>query len=296
MRLTEMPPQIASVVRDGSFAGLGFITHHTADMLVFIEDHKYLSALLAAENVTCVITTPELMANIPDHFGCAVSESPRMSFYQFHNYLATETSFYWQEFGTSIDPTATIHPRAYVAEKNVRIGAGTIIEAGVNVLERSIIGANVILRAGVTIGSQGFEFKRISGGILPVAHAGGVQIGDRVEIQANSAISRSVFGGYTTIGADTKLDNLVHVAHNVSIGQRCLLAAHAMIAGSTTIGDDVWIGPSAAISSEISIGNGASITLGSVVVRDVPAGQRVTGHFAVDHGVFMRFMRWLRKQ
>jgi len=164
----------------------------------------------------------------------------------------------------------------------------------VTVLPHTIIGDEVILRAGSVIGAQGFEFKRIGESILPVAHAGGVRLSDRVEIQANSCVDRSIFGGFTEIGEDTKLDNFVHVAHNVKIGKRCLLAAHAMIAGSVTIGDDVWIGPSAAVSSEITIGDGAYVTLGSVVTRDVAAGQRVTGNFAIDHDKFIAFLRTIR--
>ncbi len=149
----------------------------------------------------------------------------------------------------------------------MRIGRRTVIEPHVTVLPHSIVDDDVILRAGCVIGMQGFEFKRLGGEILPVAHAGGVRLHDRVEVQANSVVDRSVFGGFTEVGEDSKIDNLVHIAHNVKIGKRSLLAANAMIAGSVVIGDDVWIGPSASISSEITIGDRAFVTLGSVVTR-----------------------------
>ena len=82
-----------------------------------------------------------------------------------------------------------------------------------------------------------------------------------------------------TVGRDTKFDNLCHVAHSVEIGERCLVAAGAVIAGSVTIGNDVWVGPKAVISSKISIGDRAFITLGSVVVQSVDADARGTSPF-----------------
>ncbi|MEJ5200484.1 MAG: UDP-3-O-(3-hydroxymyristoyl)glucosamine N-acyltransferase [Anaerolineae bacterium] len=283
-----------TVLRDAAFASLGFVTHRAEAMLVFLESERFLEGLLANANVSAVITTADLAERLPGHLGVALSDFPRRDFYHLHNYLAEQTTFYWEDFPTEIAADAVIGPHVYIAPQNVRIGHRVVIEPHVTVLPHTIIGDDVILRAGCVIGSQGFEFKRIGQTILAVAHAGGVRIGDRVEIQANSCVDRSIFGGFTEIGEDTKLDNLVHVAHNVKIGKRCLLAAHAMIAGSVTIGDDVWIGPSAAVSSEITIGDGASVTLGSVVTRNVAAGQRVTGNFAIDHDKFIAFLRTIR--
>ncbi|PKO22881.1 MAG: UDP-3-O-(3-hydroxymyristoyl)glucosamine N-acyltransferase [Chloroflexi bacterium HGW-Chloroflexi-1] len=295
MRLSELTGIVpVEVVRDGPISALGFVTHPGNDMLVFLESDRFLAQMLANPRVTGVITTEALAGQLPANVGLALSQNPRRDFYRFHNHLAEHTEFYWHDFPMEIAADAQISPAAHVAEKNVRIGRRTVIEPGVVVLSRTIIGDDVILRAGCVVGSQGFEFNRIGDEILPVAHAGGVRLHDRVEIQANSTISRSIFGGFTELDEDTKLDNLVYVAHNVKIGKRCLLAAHAMIAGSVTIGDDVWIGSGAAISSEITIGDRASITIGSVVTRDVAPGQRVTGNFAVDHDKFIAFLKTIR--
>jgi UDP-3-O-[3-hydroxymyristoyl] glucosamine N-acyltransferase len=281
--------------RNGEFFSLGMVSHATSEgLLVFLEDQRFLSSLLQNTHVSCVITTNELAENVPVSYGIAVSDNPRRDFFEFHNYLATKTDFYWKDFPSEISEEAIIHPKAYIADKNVRVGRGTVIEPGVTILERTIIGEDVILRAGCTLGSQGFEFKRIDGKILNVAHAGGLKIGNRVEIQSNSALSRSIFGGFTELGEDTKLDNLVHIAHNVTIGKRCFLAACAMIAGSVTIGNDVWIGPGVSISSEITIGDDAEITIGSVVTRDVLSNHRVTGNFAIDHQKFLSFLKSIR--
>lgn len=295
MRLEEVASIVAvAVERDTEFESLGLVTHVMPNMLVFLESESFLPGFSQNPHISSVITTKELTTGLPEKYGIALSDNPRKVFYEFHNYLAEKTNFYWTDFPSEISDEAIIHANAYIAPRSVRIGRGTMIEPGVTVLERSIIGEDVILRAGCTVGSQGFEFKRIEGKVLSVAHAGGVRLHDRVEVQANCALSRSVFGGFTEIGEDTKLDNLVHIAHNVRIGRRCFLAACAMIAGSVTIGDDVWIGPGASISSEITIGDRAKVTIGSVVTKDVEPGQRVTGNFAIQHHKFIAFIKSIR--
>ena len=295
MKLTEIRDKTSiEVVRDGEFESLGLITYNKPRQLGFIEDAKYLPELLAKTNIACIISIPSLISLIPERLGLGVYTNPRQAFYEIHSYLARETDFYWKDFSTEIASSVRIHPTAYIAEKNIRIGEKCEIGPNVSVLEGSIIDNGVIIRAGSVIGTEGFEFERIGKEIMPVIHAGGVLIHTRVEIQANCCVSKAVFGGFTKIGEDTKLDNLVHVAHGVSIGKRCLLAACAMVAGSATIGDDVWIGPSASISPEIKIGGGASITIGSVVTKDVAPGQRVTGNFAIDHDKFIAFLKTIR--
>jgi UDP-3-O-[3-hydroxymyristoyl] glucosamine N-acyltransferase len=295
MRLEEVASIVPVVVeRDAEFESLGLVTHAMPNMLAFLESEKFLPRFFRNPHISCVITTRELAVGLPEKYGIALSNNPRKAFYELHNYLATEANFYWTEFETEISDQAEIHPLVFIAEKNVRIGRGALIEPGVIVLERSIIGEHIVLRAGCTIGSHGFEFKRIGAEILPIVHAGGVLLHSRVEIQNNSNVDRSVFGGFTEIGEDTKIDTLVHVAHNVRIGKRCLIAATTVIGGSTTIGDDVWIGPGATISSEIAIGDRASITLGSVVTKDVLPGQKVTGNFAIEHHKFINFIRSIR--
>jgi UDP-3-O-[3-hydroxymyristoyl] glucosamine N-acyltransferase len=104
-------------------------------------------------------------------------------------------------------------------------------------------------------------------------------------------VDRALFGGFTEIGDDTVVDNLVQVAHGVSIGRRCRIVACAAVGGSSIIGNDVWIGPNAIISSAIRIGDGARVSLGSVVIRDVPPGGRVSGNFAIDHERFMKLFK-----
>lgn len=294
MKLSEVQNKgNMELIRDGRFESLGFVTHNNPKQLVYIEDVKYLP-LLRKSNISSVIITEELVHSIPKQHGIAISKNPRRAFYEIHNYLARNTDFYWKPFKTEIASSATIDPTAYVAERNVRIGERCYIGPNVSILENSILDDDVIIRAGSVIGTEGFEFKRIEEEIMPVIHAGGVLLHNRVEIQANCCVSKSIFGCFTEIGEDTKLDNMVHIAHNVRIGKRCRLAACAMLAGSVTVGDDVWIGPSASISSEVEIGDGASVTIGSVVTKNVAPGKRVTGNFAIDHDKFITFLKSIR--
>lgn len=292
MRLSELPAAVAlTIYRDGTFAALGKTAHALPQMLVFLESRRYLSQVTGNPNIACVITTADLAASIPEQLGVAVSERPRDAFYAVHDFLAVQTDFYWKDFPTEIAESAVVHPRAYVAPKNVRIGPGTRIEPGAIIMERCLIGKDVIVRAGSALGTEGYEFRHSDGRLKGVIHAGGLRVCDRVEIQANCAVDRPIFGDFSVIGEDTKFDNLVHVGHRVKIGQRCMLVAGAVIGGNVTIGDDVWIGPRAVISSGLKVGDRAFVTLGSVVVADVPAGQKVTGFFAIDHYRFLDFMK-----
>ena len=283
-----------TVLRDAAFTALGMVIDTPPSALVYCEHERYLPLIESNPAVACVLTSAALADRIPGEMGVAVTATPRRAFYELHEHLARQTDFYGVTHPSAIAPTAEIHSSASIAVTNIRIGPGVIIEPHVTLLGRVEIGEGSVVRAGSTLGSSGFEFKRLGGRIVSVTHAGGVRLGAGVELQANCAVSRSIFGGFTALGDETKLDNLVHVAHGTSIGRRCLIAANAMIAGSVVIGNDVWIGPSSAISNQVHIGDGASISIGAVVTRDVAAGERVTGNFAVPHERFLAHLRSMR--
>lgn len=284
-------PEGAYIARDGEFLALGYLNTNSAFSLSCYYDSLYRLKLEANSNISCLVTTEELAKTLPDSYGVIIASDPLLCFLDIHRYLALETDFYGKKEKTIIDEGSHIHPSAIIAENNVKIGKKVTISAGTVIFANTSLGDEVIVRSNSVIGTDGFEFKRKGGSIIPVYHAGGVSLGNRVEVQACTCISRSLFGERTEIGEDSKIDNLVHIAHNVKIGKRCLIAANAMVAGSTTIGDDVWIGPGAQISSSLSIGDSSSITLGAVVVRDVPPGGRVSGNFAIEHNKFLHFIK-----
>ena len=272
------------VVRDASFSNLGFLRTQERDLLVVLYSAKFVGQLKEElSRVAAVLTTEEMVQELegalPPTCGLASCKEPQATFYAIHVDLVSD-GFYSHRRASHIDRSARIHPTAVIADSNVWIGPDVSIGPRAVVEENTVIGANCVIRAGVVLSTEGFEVREVRGSRIVVPHAGGVVLGRDVEIQANSCVSRTIWGGSTRIGAMTKLDNMVHVAHGAAIGERCRLASCASIAGTTTIGDDVWIGPNATVSAGLYLGDKAWIALGSAVVKDVPAGTKVGGVFA----------------
>ncbi len=177
--------------------------------------------------------------------------------------------------GVRIADHSTIGPGCSVGE-NTTIGRDCRLDSNVAVYHNCQIGNFCIIQANSTIGSTGFGYSFIDGQHQLVPHNGGVIIEDGVEVGANSCIDRAKFGN-TVIGAGTKIDNLVQIAHNVKIGKLCLLAGHVGIAGSTQVGNGVIFAGAAGSSDNLQIGDGAILGKQTAASRDVPAGQKLLG-------------------
>ena len=137
---------------------------------------------------------------------------------------------------------------------------------------------SVIVGKNTVIGGDGFGYARNEDGTLvKMPHQGNVIIEENVEIGSNTSIDRAVVGS-TVIGAGTKIDNLVHIAHGVKIGKNCLIAAGAVIGGSCEIGDNCNIWVHASIKNKVKIGNNVTVGMGAVVLKDVPDGATVVGN------------------
>ena len=198
----------------------------------------------------------------------------------------------------SIGPLVTIDDRA-------QIGARTTIYAGVHIGEETIIGDDcvlypqvsvlahcrlgnrVILHSGSIIGSDGFGYAQHEGKHHKIPQMGNVIIEDEVELGANVTVDRATFGS-TRIKQGTKVDNQVQIAHNVVIGEHCIIVAQVGIAGSTSLGDYVMVGGQAGLVDHLTIGNQVKIASGSGVTNDVKSGQVVGGRPAVDHGLWRK--------
>ncbi len=271
-----------TVWRDAAFENLGMFRNCGRHMLTVFYNPDFRTQFDDnCAHFAAVITTAELADSIPHALGVLVSAEPMAAFLKLHNWLCAEQpDFYAHDLPTRIDADARVHPSAVIAPRGVVIEAGVVVEPNAVVHEHTFVGSGTYIGAGVAIGGPGFEMRRIDGALTYVPHAGGVHIGANVHVMANSAIAKSVFGGATILGNNTKLDQLVHVAHGVVIGQNCRLAARACISGATTLGDDVWIGPGAVVGNSLRLGDGAWVAMGSAVARDVPAGRRVAGTFA----------------
>ena len=181
--------------------------------------------------------------------------------------------------GVSIQPHAVLEPGAKVGAHSVIgahvylghgaiVGSDCLIRSGVTIAERCIVGDRVILHSGCVVGSDGFGFETVSGKHLKIPQVGIVQIDEDVEIGANTTIDRARFGR-TWIGAGTKIDNLVQIAHNVVIGKNCLIVSHVGISGSTRIGDGVTLAGQVGVVGHIQIGNGVVIGAQSGVNKSI---------------------------
>lgn len=188
--------------------------------------------------------------------------------------------------GCTIGDRCTIGP-GVIIESGAVLGVEVRLEPRVVVYHDVILGDRVYCQAGAVIGSPGFGFLSSEAGHERVPQVGGCVIGDDVEIGAGSCIDRGSIDD-TTIGRGTKIDNLVHVGHNVQIGEHCVLLAAVGVSGSTRIGNRVTLAGQAGLVGHIEIGDGARIGAQAGVISSVPAHGAVSGYPARPHREFLR--------
>ncbi len=179
--------------------------------------------------------------------------------------------------GARIGAGVAIHAGASIGE-GVEIGEGSVVYANVTIYGPARIGREVILHSGCVIGADGFGFVRSGGEYRKFPQIGRVEIGDRVEIGANSCVDRAALG-VTSIGEGTKLDNLVHVAHNCKIGRHVVVAAQTGFSGGVEVGDYAVIGGQGGVGDKAKIEAGAVVGSGSGVLTSkiVRAGEVMWG-------------------
>lgn len=201
-----------------------------------------------------------------------LTSDPRLYFL----YIVRE--FFTPQFPKEVHPSAVIHPEAEIGQNvfigpnciigKVKIGDDCSIYGNVYLFDNVCIGSRTVIKPGTVIGGEGYGYQKNAEGFWEkFPHLGGVTIEDDVEIGSNSCIDRGTLGN-TLIKKGAKIDNLVHIAHNVVIGERTMVIAHSQIAGSSIVGDDVWIAPSCTLAKSV-IGNGSTLGIGSVVIRNI---------------------------
>lgn len=198
------------------------------------------------------------------------------------------------EEGAEIGSYANIKAGTYIG-KNCRIGDHFTTEPQARILDGSIIGHHCYIQSGATIGSTGFGYAPLSdGSYTPIPHLGHVELEDHVEIGANTTIDRGTMSA-TRIGKGSKIDNLCQIAHNVTIGQHCVLAAQVGIAGSTTIGSYCMIGGQVGVVGHLKIGNGVQILAQSGVMKSVKDKEVIFGSPAMEKKAFLKAYAAFRK-
>jgi UDP-3-O-[3-hydroxymyristoyl] glucosamine N-acyltransferase len=284
------------------------IQHARSGDLTFVANARY-AAQLAETNASAVILGPPVPGQQEPRVPCAVlrcadpystfaraldcfvqTASPARGVDRLSSIAADATlgpdvsigPFVTVGAGASVGARTTIYPNVVIGP-GARIGDDCVLHSHVSIRERVTIGHRVVLHDGVIVGSDGFGFaKQPDGSHLKIPQHADVVVEDDVEIGANSAIDRPAVGE-TRIGAGTKIDNLVHVAHGVVVGRRVLLAGQVGIAGSTVIEDDVMLAGQTGVVGHVRIGKGAIVGAKSAVTNSVDAGEFVTGHPAIEH-------------
>jgi UDP-3-O-[3-hydroxymyristoyl] glucosamine N-acyltransferase len=288
------------LIGDGGLIVSGFsgIKEAKKNELTFLANPKYEPLLESTQ--ACVTLVPRQIS-CPGKTLIRV-ENPSLGFTQVVNYFLKDAPDYKPR---GIHPTAVISPSATLAP-GVAVGAHTIIEEGaviaegcviygncyvghqvqlgkdcliypqVVLCEKVLIGDRVIIHSGTVVGSDGYGYVTVDGRHMKIPQVGSVLIEDDVEIGANVTIDRARFDR-TIIGEGTKIDNLVQIGHNVTIGKHCFIVSQSGIAGSTKLGNYVILAAQAGLVGHLEIGDGAIVTAQSGVTRSIRAGEQVFG-------------------
>jgi UDP-3-O-[3-hydroxymyristoyl] glucosamine N-acyltransferase len=188
--------------------------------------------------------------------------------------------------GAHIGDGCILHAHVFIGA-DVSLGAECEIWPNVVIRERVQVGNRVVIHPNTTIGADGFGYQFSGGHHRKIPQIGTVVIEDDVEIGANCAIDRAKFGA-TRIGAGTKIDNLVQIAHNVQIGPHCLIVAQCGIAGSARLGRGVVLGGQVGVRDHITLHDGVQSAACACISKDIPAGTTVIGAPAVPQDQFIR--------
>jgi UDP-3-O-[3-hydroxymyristoyl] glucosamine N-acyltransferase len=266
-------------------AGAASIKEATEDELSFCYHVGEKGASLISHSKAGVILCKKALEGlIQQNPGAQVFylDNPRLVFVQIVKQMYNKKPKVGISSNAVISKNAKIGFDCYIGDysvigENCTIGDNTIISDRVSLVQNCSIGNACIIQPGVTIGADGFAFERYQNGELErFPHIRGVKIGNNVEVCANSSIARGSLSD-TMIGDGTKIDALVHIAHNVVTGKNCELTAGTIIGGSTTLGDMCWTGLNSTLKDNIKVGNKALVAAGAAVIHDVQDEDIVAG-------------------
>ncbi|HOF57018.1 MAG TPA: UDP-3-O-(3-hydroxymyristoyl)glucosamine N-acyltransferase [Syntrophorhabdaceae bacterium] len=194
--------------------------------------------------------------------------------------------------GSKICKDVVLYPFVHIGE-HVLIEDGTILYPHVTVYDDVKIGKNVIIHSGAVLGSDGFGYVWDGSKHMKIPQLGTVEIGDDVEIGANTSIDRASLGK-TIIKKGTKIDNLVQIAHNVSIGENSIVVSLVGIAGSTSVGDNVVLAGRVGVKDHVRIGNNVRAAGGTGITKDVPDNSLISGTPHMPHKEWLKLQGYLK--
>jgi UDP-3-O-[3-hydroxymyristoyl] glucosamine N-acyltransferase len=275
--------------------------------LVFFENKRLKEQIETAKATACLVTAALAPLVSEKRIIPIISKAPRAHFARMCQKLV---GFDADKKASMISDKAQIHSTAIIGDgvtidKNVQIGPYAVIGNGVSIQENTIIGPHVSLsycqigrdcrvKASSVIGGAGFGIASDEKGLIDLPHLGRVIIGDRVSIGSQSCLDRGQLGD-TVLSDDVKIDNLVQIAHNVTIGRGSMLAGHVGISGSCTIGNYAQIGGNVGLADHVIIGDKVKIAARSGVMHNIPDGEVWSGYPAMPIREHMRVVSATRK-
>ncbi|KAB1062089.1 UDP-3-O-(3-hydroxymyristoyl)glucosamine N-acyltransferase [Salibacter halophilus] len=283
----------AEVVGDATMKVKGQNEIHVVEEgdIVFVDHPKYYDTALKSAATVVLINKK---VDCPEGKALLVVDDPFSAFNKltkhFNPFIASSSTI---DENAVIGEDTVIQPNVFIGPK-VKIGKNCIIHPGVSIVGHATIGDNVIIHANVVIGSEAFYYKKRESGFDKLLTGGSVVIEDDVEIGGGSTVDRGVTGP-TTIGLDTKIDNLCHIGHDTIIGKHCLIAAHTGVGGCSVIEDDVTIWGRVGVKSGVTIGAKAEILACSCVSKSLEGGKTYFGLVAQEKSDAWREMVAVRR-
>lgn len=309
MLLSDLAARLGLMLRgeDGEFTGLNTLEAATETEVSFLANPKY-AHFLTQTRARAVIVSEE---SAPSVATALVSDNPYRDFGRAAAFFVRrESDFCGVSPLAVMHPDAvlgagcTVHPHAHIGARSV-LGEGCVLFPGAYVGEECVLGKGCVLypnavalsgvimgeacvlQPGAVVGTDGFGFVRIAGQMQKIPQIGTVLLDDGVELGANACVDRSTLGA-TRIGKDSKLDNLVQIGHNVSLGEQCLIISQVGIAGSTRVGDRVTMAGQAGIAGHLTIGDDVTIGPQAGVPKDIASGVTGSGSPFMEGRNFMR--------
>lgn len=298
---------------DTEVSGVSDLKEIKSGTLVFVFDRKNLEIAEKSPAAALVTSFEEVGASKP----AVVVKKPRLAqakilqLFQPHEKLTDEREKAYIHTTAVMGSNVVVSPFCYLGQ-DVEIGDGTTLYPGVYVgphskigknckflpgvviREGSVLGDRVTLEGGVVIGGDGFGYQKEGEKNMKVPQIGNVVIGDDVEVGANSTIDRATLGS-TVIGKGTKIDNMVHIAHNCRIGENCIVVAGTGISGSVEIGDRVTLAGQVGTVGHIQIGSDSLVLARSGITKDVPSGSQISGFPARSHRQELKIQALIEK-
>jgi len=322
LTLSELAQWIdGDIVRGGldlSLTGMAALDAAGPQDVSFLGNEKYHTQFVGTKAGAVIV--PKGVTDGPKGAALIAVDNPTLAFSVVVRHFAAAA----RQFTPGVHPNASVDPTAALDPEKVRVHAGAVIMAGakvgdgseigansvvgedviigkdchimanVSIRERCVLGDRVFLQPGCVIGSDGYGYEFSGGRHVKIDQVGIVEIGDDVEIGANTTIDRARFGK-TVIGEGTKIDNLVQIGHNVVIGKHCLIVALTGISGSSKLGDYVTVAGQVGISGHVTIGDKSMLAGRSAVTTHLPGGQSYAGSPAHPYRDDMKLRAHIRR-